>query len=535
MSEFKHCGLMIDNSRNAVMNLEAVKMMIDLLEKMGYNLLMLYTEDTYEVNNQPYFGYLRGRYSKNELKELDAYGKEHGVELIPCIQTLAHLNAIMRWCYSNICDANDILCVGEEKTYELIEDMFATLNECFTSKTVNIGMDEAQMIGLGKYLEKNGYRNRVDILMEHLERVSQIARKYDYTLCIWSDMFYRLTAGAYEGLKDKHEIDSAIAEKIPENVELIYWDYYSTDSAHYDDMIESHLKLKEGIWFAGGLWTWPGFAPHNTYAMKASIPAVRSCRKYGVDKVIFTAWGDNGGDCSRFSVLPAMFYNACLGQGITDEAVIKQKFEEMFEIRFDDFMLLDLPGTPNDIDGIADAEKYLLYNDCFLGVLDKSVREGDGESYARCSEKLAPLTKHYRWGWLFETMKTLCDVLAVKAEIGVRTRAAYKAGDIRTLRNLVGEYDKIISATDAFYVAYERQWMFENKPHGFDVQDLRIGGMKQRVLHCKKRLEAYLRGELKTLPELEETILDVEGGGTEGGGRPLHYNSWAYSSTVNTV
>ncbi len=534
-ADFKHYGIMIDCSRNAVMKPEAVKQMIDLLEKMGYNSLMLYTEDTYEVNNQPYFGYLRGRYSKEEMKELNAYGLEHGIELIPCIQTLAHLNAIMRWCYSAICDTNDILCVGEEKTYELIEDMFAALSECFTSRTVNIGMDEAEMIGLGKYLQKHGYRNRVDIFLEHLAKVSEIAKKYDFTLCMWSDMFYRLTVGKYEQCEGKHEMDEAIVKKIPDNVKLVYWDYYSTDASHYDDMIESHQILQKDIWFAGGVWTWPGFAPHNAYAMRASRPAVESCMKYGVKDIVFTAWGDNGGECSRFAVLPVLFYNACLGQGITDEIEIKKKFEDMFEIPFDDFMLLDLPGTPNDIDGIADAEKYLLYNDCFLGVLDKSVRPQDAESYAVCSKRLEKQVNHPRWGWLFETMKALCDVLAVKADIGLKTRQAYQAGDKDTLKELIAEYDKILCNVEAFYVAYERQWMKENKPHGFDVQDLRIGGVKQRAAHCKQRLEAYVNGELTSIPELEEILLDIEGGGVEGGGHPLHYNSWAYSSTVNTI
>lgn len=534
-SNFRHYGIMIDNSRNAVMKPEAVKQMIDLLEKMGYNSLMLYTEDTYEVNNQPYFGYLRGRYTKEEIKELDAYGREHGVELIPCIQTLAHLNAIMRWSYSSYCDTGDILCVGEEKTYQLIEDMFATIDECFTSKTINIGMDEAHMIGRGTYLDKHGYRERVDIFMEHLARVSEIAKKYDFTLCMWSDMFYRMTAGSYENFQGKHEIDRAIMEKIPENVKLIYWDYYSTDEKHYDDMIENHQMLQDDIWFAGGLWTWAGYAPHNTYGIKSSIPAVTSCRKYGVKDVVFTAWGDNGGECSRFAVLPVLFYNACLGKGITDEAEIKQKFEEMFEIAFDDFMLLDLPGTPNQVEGIASAEKYLLYNDCFLGLFDKTVRDGDAESYAACAARLERLVKHPRWGWLFDAMKTLCDLLSVKADIGIKTRKAYQKGDKDELARLIPEYDRILVNAEAFYVAYEKQWMLENKPHGFDVQDLRIGGMQKRVLHCKKRLEAYVNGELASLPELEELLLDIEGGGVEGGGRPLFYNSWSLSSTVNTL
>ena len=65
-----HLGVMLDCSRNGVLKPESVKRYIDILSRLGYNCLMLYTEDTYEVDNQPYFGYLRGRYSQEELKEI---------------------------------------------------------------------------------------------------------------------------------------------------------------------------------------------------------------------------------------------------------------------------------------------------------------------------------------------------------------------------------------------------------------------------------------------------------------------------------
>ena len=71
--KFRRFGVMLDCSRNAVMNLPTLKKWIDLTADMGYNTLLLYTEDTYEVDNQPYFGHLRGRYSQKELKEIDDY------------------------------------------------------------------------------------------------------------------------------------------------------------------------------------------------------------------------------------------------------------------------------------------------------------------------------------------------------------------------------------------------------------------------------------------------------------------------------
>ena len=65
---FDTLGVMIDMSRNAVMSISGLKRFLPLLKKMGYNCVMLYTEDTYEIDGEPYFGYMRGRYSKDEMK-----------------------------------------------------------------------------------------------------------------------------------------------------------------------------------------------------------------------------------------------------------------------------------------------------------------------------------------------------------------------------------------------------------------------------------------------------------------------------------
>ena len=47
----KYFGVMLDMSRNAVMKPQQVKAFASLIRKMGYNMLQLYTEDTYEVDN----------------------------------------------------------------------------------------------------------------------------------------------------------------------------------------------------------------------------------------------------------------------------------------------------------------------------------------------------------------------------------------------------------------------------------------------------------------------------------------------------
>lgn len=155
----KNLGVMLDCSRNAVMTVESVKKFILYLEMMDYKILQLYTEDTYEIPEEPLFGHFRGRYSQEEIREIDTFAKKHGIELQPAIQTLAHVNQIFFWeKFEEIKDCADILLAENPKTYDLIENMFKSLADCYTSKTVNIGMDEAFLLGAGKYFNQNGYK-----------------------------------------------------------------------------------------------------------------------------------------------------------------------------------------------------------------------------------------------------------------------------------------------------------------------------------------------------------------------------------------
>lgn len=511
---FKTFGTMLDCSRNAVMTVESVKRWIDLTAKLGCNTLHLYMEDTYEVDGHPYFGHLRGRYSKAELKQIDAYAAAHGMQVIPCIQTLAHVNALFHWpVYREIHDAADILLTGDERTYALVDGMFRTLRECLRTNIVNIGMDEADLLGLGKYLTLHGYRDRFSILMEHLRRVSEMAKKYGFELLMWGDMFFRLAGGDYFTNFNQDpklgEIPEEVRQLVPENIHLVYWDYFSRDRQSYERNIDAHNAIKSGSWFAGGLWTWAGFAPHNTFSIATMREAMKACHAKGVENVVMTMWGDNGAECSKFAVLPALFTVSQMAQDIDDVETIHANFEREFGIPFEDFRALDLIGTQNDsAEVIYNPEKYLLYCDPFMGQFDNRVKSGDAAGYADCAARLAVYADHAEYGYLFRSLRALCAFLSVKADLGIRTRAAYLSGDKKAAKALSTDYDAALERLDAFYAAYEQQWMHENKPQGFDVVDLRIGGQRQRLLHCRDRLLAYAEGRLDRIEELEEPVLD---------------------------
>ncbi len=511
----KSCfGVMLDMSRNAVMKPSALKKFVDYISSFGYNMLQLYTEDTYEVEGEPYFGYLRGGYTKAEIQEIDAYCKEKGVELVPCIQTLAHLQTIFKFFeYRKVHDCNDILLIDEPRTYQLIENMFITLAENFTSRKVHIGMDEAHMVGLGKYMDKHGVCNRHELLNKHLSKVIEIAKKYGFEPMMWSDMFFRMSNhGEYYGKKPilaKESIEGA------PDVSLVYWDYYHKKKSDYKAMVVAHERFGKEIWFAGGVWTWVGFTPANRYSLQTMKPAMDACRECGVKNVFFTLWGDNGKECSYFSVLPSLYYLKRYYDGVTDRRQIAAEFERLTGESFEMMIRLDDANyVGGNKDGVRNPSKFMLYNDPFFGWMDTQAKEGVGEQYKRLAKRFARNAKQSEnFGYIYTSFSKLCKALSYKYDLGVRVREAYRQRDKELLRAIVGDFKKTEKAVCDFYDAFCVLWHTENKPNGFEVQDIRLGGLIQRLKHCRIRLQNYLDGKESELPELEDALLDFWGNG----------------------
>lgn len=533
----KYFGVMLDMSRNAVMKPATLNKFVDYISSFGYNMLQLYTEDTYKVQNEPYFGYLRGGYTKEEIQAIDAHCKEKGVELIPCIQTLAHLGTIFKFsAYRAVNDFADILLIDEPRTYELIDNMFASLAESFSSRRVHIGMDEAHMVGLGKYMDKHGICNRHELLNKHLAKVVEIAKKYGFEPMMWSDMFFRISNhGGYYSRNPK--LSKEAIEEVPD-VSLVYWDYYHKQKADYTAMIKAHEKFGKEIWFAGGTWSWVGFTPANRYSLQTMRPAMDACRERGVNNIFFTLWGDNGKECSYFSLLPSLYYIKRYYDGVKDRKQIAKEFEALTGEPFERMMNTDDPNyVGGNKDGFRNPSKYMLYNDIFFGWLDTQVKEGVDKEYKKLARRFAIYAKQSEnFSYIYDMLSKLCKALSLKYNLGVRAREAYQVRDEAALKGVVDDFKKTEKAIKEFYKAFRTLWYKENKPHGFEVQDARLGGLMQRMEHCRERLEDYLNGKEEILPELEEVLLDFWGNGTTNYCKDTPgSNSWGAIITQNQL
>ncbi len=504
-------GAMLDCSRNGVVNLTAAKQMIRYLALMGHNMLMLYTEDTYEVPEYPHFGYMRGRYTQKELQELDAYARGYGIEMIPCMQTLAHLSATLHWdCFADIKDTDDILLCGEEKTYEFIEAMIRACRNSYQTNRIHIGMDEAFMMGFGRYRIINGVPDRVKMFCDHLNRVAEICRKYDFKPMIWSDMFYRLAFG--DGYDANGDIAEEVMAMVPKDVELVYWDYEKFEDKSYCQPLKSHKQFGNNILFAGGSWRWLGYAPHTVKSLEATRTALADCKEMDIREVFCTAWGDQGNECPVFAILPTLQLYAELSyeETVSDELLARRLYTCTGE-HLSDLLMMDDPDMP---DGrfhrvITNPCTYLLYSDALGSVFEKHTEDCYKTYYAKYAQNLKEAAKRSEnHSYMYDLLATLCDVLELKSCVSADAYAAYHAGDKEALQKIAGEtMPEILSRLETFRQAVEARWLAEYKVSGYDVLDFRIGGVSARVKSAIRRIHAYLNGEMDKIQELEEPRL----------------------------
>ena len=516
--KFKTAGVMFDCSRNAVLQPETVRFFLRKMALMGLNLAMLYTEDTYTVPEQPYFGYKRGRYTFDDLKALDDYGHMLGIELCPCIQTLGHLKRALHWpTMAHLQDNADVLLADLDETYELIDQMVRAASAPFRSRRIHIGMDEAYGMGLGQHLDRFGYEDPRSIIGRHLRRVLDITDKYGLAPMMWSDMYFHLDGGSRAGggyAGDSMPSSQAVAAVDP-RVTLVYWDYYHAKEEDYARVMQKHAAFPVPTAFAGGIWVWAGLAPAYPLTIPNTVAGLTAAGKAGVDTVIATCWGDNGAETNLLTALPGMqLYGEMAYTGVYDEAALAERFRRCCgaDIRaFLDLSLLnaprDMPVDPGDPVNMC---KVMLYQDPLVELFEADMA-GLGSQSERFAA-LAPLYARYarenpEYRLLFDFYAALAHALSLKCAWHEGAAEAVRRKDRERAAALAEGLPAAMDAVQALRAVWRRLWESTNRPQGFEVIDLRLGGVAARLATAEEKMRAFADGVVNDIPELAEPSL----------------------------
>lgn len=516
--QFDTIGPMFDLSRNAVLTLDSFKFMLRKMALMGLNSVMLYLEDTYEISSEPYFGYMRGRYTQAELKEIDDYADQFGIEAFPSIQTLAHLEEFLKWePVKHYKDTKGALLVGDERTDKLVENMIEAASAPFRSRKIHIGMDEAEELGRGKYMDRNGYTSRFEIMIAHLDKVLDMTRRRGLKAMMWSDMFLKLASQNGSDYYDKDtQIPEEMARRIPKDVDMVYWDYNHMEQEDYENLIAKHRPLGCNLVFAGAVWVFNTFGVNYGLSLNASDAALQVCKREGIREVYATMWGDDGMESNPFAALLGMqlYAEHAYSEAKPDQAKLAERVKFCTGIEAGAFLtfkdLDEVPGSEPNNRMQSNPSKFLLYQDVLLGLFDKQIEGLElSAHYAKVEQDIrSRRVKEAELDYLFEVPEKLCGVLKRKSEIGIVLKRAYDAKDTGTLRRIATEVlPEIAEAVRELRAAHRAQWLRMFKPFGWEVIDIRYGGVVNRLDTALLRLLDYVEGRIERIEELEQERL----------------------------
>ena len=242
--------------------------------------------------------------------------------------------------------------------------------------------------------------------------------------------------------------------------------------------------------------------------------------KEGIREVFATIWHDDGAEANLFSTLPSL---QLFAEHTYHEKPDTQHIAERFLVctggsleSFNRLNGLDtLSGHEHEsiLEKPANPSKFMLWQDILIGLFDRHIDGIDLDThYKALSENLKACCEGGEWSFVFKVPYQLSRVLAVKGSLGLKLREAYLRKDSEALAHMAySVLPDLYHQVERLRQAHREQWFFTYKPFGWEVLDIRYGGLLARIHSAAQRLEDYLNGQIQAIEELEVERLYFDG------------------------
>ncbi len=217
-------ALQIDLARQ-VESVQYIKDYIDFAKANGYNTIFLYLEATVKVDCA-YFLNDDESYTPDEIRQIVAYGNERGIDIVPALENLAHMENFFRHkecadlseCKDAEVDGRairtglgDCICSNDPKAVEFLDTYYRQVIALFTSKYVHAGLDEPFDFAVCPVCTeklKNG-ATKADFFYDHVMHTYELVKSLGKTMMMWDDFFVYLD----------------IIDKLPRDIIMCTWNY----------------------------------------------------------------------------------------------------------------------------------------------------------------------------------------------------------------------------------------------------------------------------------------------------------------------
>jgi hypothetical protein len=398
-----------------------------------------------------------------------------------------------------------VLSVNAKGTRDFVAALLDSASAPYESRVIHLGMDEPWDLGRGTCFEVNRKIDPRELYLSHLKVVAALCAERRLEPILWGDLV--LGQHAFNG---DLPMTATQWRRIPKNVTLNYWQYFSEDEGLYRKDIRRFREHGFEPIVSPGLWNWDRFWGLHQKAKRTFEPMLRVAKAEGVRRVLMTMWGDDGQEAPYRSNFPslAQYAEHCF-RAAPKSPDIAAMVRALSGDSLDSFLLpieLDCPDRAA-LKGNGNLSKPFTWDDPLLGLFSSHF-EGRPMTphYERLRAKLSSQarTAAPRNRVLFRFAAALSACLAKKADLRTRARKAYLANDRRGLLAVVKDTTQTIALMKRQWQAHRAIWLEEHKPFGLEVLDLRYGGQLSRLHILRARLRDHLAGRTATIEELAQ-------------------------------
>ncbi len=201
-----------------------------------------------------------GFISQDTVRELVAYCKERGLEVIPEVPTMSHSDYIVH-AYPHLNERvedkhPDTYCPSHPETYKVVFDILDEVIDVFEPNYINIGHDELYTVGI---CDRCKDKDPVDLFVGDITKINDYLRGKGIQSIIWSEKLFQAKMPNGWPVGGSASADGWVpalyecAGKLPKDVLMLNW-YWSLCDKSCDDMVFSHgYKMLYGNFSAQGL------------------------------------------------------------------------------------------------------------------------------------------------------------------------------------------------------------------------------------------------------------------------------------------
>lgn len=289
-------GVMIDLSHGSLPTEDEVKRQLDFMARWKLNQYYFYNEASVQLDG---FSILNpeGRYTKQQVLQLIAYGRQRHIDVVPCLELYGHLHDLFRLerfaGFSAVAHGSEFNPLRPEVT-ALLQNWIGQMADLFPSPFFHVGMDETWE--LEKFAqEKSGGASPGKIYLDHFKNVAAMVSAHGKHVMVWGDRFQKYP--------------ETIAD-LPPGTIVVPWDYGPT--ADYKPLVAPFGPRHVPLIVATGVTIWDQIAPDFDLSFDNIDTFLGTGRAYGLIGHMNTIWTDDAQGLIRPS-FPGIAYGAAAG------------------------------------------------------------------------------------------------------------------------------------------------------------------------------------------------------------------------------